>query len=227
MILYIRMDGNQKLALLGVAVSIVVDAVLGAVLVGTCGMGLFGIGVALVASNTAGFLVTAAHFLKKDSMLRIRCPKIDRGELSDIAKRGMPTAINRGAQTLKNIILNGLLMAIAGSAAVAALSIQTTVYQVLIGICSGYGVMASMMCSMFIGEKDRTAVRDSVRACLRSGVVVCTAVTVIVIAIAPLLVSAFLRNGGDFEMSVRCLRLFMLSFPLSVVNLVLLYYYQS
>ena len=227
MILYIRMDGNQHLALVAVGVSVAVDAAVAYGLVAYAGMGLLGIGIALALANLVGLMVTALNFRRGDTMLKVSRCKGLKGELRECVRSGMPTAINRGSQTLKNIILNLLLVSIAGNVAVSALSVQTTIYQVLIGVCTGYGVMTSMMCSMFIGEKDRNAVRDSVRVCMKSGLIACTLVTVAVIAAAPLLVAAFIRNGGDLELSTRCLRLFMLSFPLSVVNLVLLYYYQS
>ncbi len=226
LILYIRMDNSQNLAMASILVTIAVNTFCAMYSVLYTDAGLFGIGISVALGNIAGFIVTLLYFLKGDRRLKFSRPSNMKNELSEVVKSGLPTAINRGSQTLKNFSLNLFLMSLAGATAVTALSVQTNVNQVLIAVSMGYGMMTSMMCSMFYGENDREAMAGTLRVTIKSGIIVSCIVAVITIIFAPQIVSLFIPEG-DISMAVECIRLFALSQPTSTICLVFLYYYQS
>ncbi len=226
LILYMRMDNSQNLAMASIIVTIAVNTCCAMYSVLYTDAGLFGIGISVALGNIAGFIVTLLYFLKSNRRLKFSRPSNMKVELSEVVKSGLPTAINRGSQTLKNFSLNLFLMSLAGTTAVTALSVQTNVNQVLIAVSMGYGMMASMMCSMFYGENDRDAMAGTLRVTIKSGIIVSCIVAVITIIFAPQIVSLFIPEG-DTSMAVECIRLFALSQPTSTICLVFLYYYQS
>lgn len=226
LLLYLRMDNNQKLALVAMGVSVGLNAVFAFYSAKFTGLGIFGIGLSLLISSIGGVVISLFHFTRKDRILHFAVPHGCKKELYDICMAGLPTAINRGSQTLKNLVLNIFLMTF-GTTAVLTLSVQTNVYQFFIAISSGYGIMTAMMTGMFFGEKDKGSITNTLRACMISGVIVSIIAGVVMFVFADGLAKLFIKSGGDIEMAARCLRFFALSQPTSTIALVLLYMYQS
>ena len=226
MLLYVRMDGGQKLALLAIIATIIVDAAV-AVFSASSGIGISGVGLAVGVSSGVGALICALHFRKKDRKIGF-CPPTDVGaEIRSIVSAGLPTAINRGSQTLKNLVLNAFLLGTVGTVAVVSLSVQTSIYQFTIAICTGYGIMVATMCGMFYGERDKRSMESTLRVCIRSGLVVSTAVAIPGAILSGQIASLFIEDGGDLDSATQAGRLFMLSLPTSTVCMVLLYMYQT
>lgn len=226
LLLYIRMDGSQKLALVAILVTVVGDAAFA--VWSACGdLGMAGVGLAIGVSNVLCILTCGIHFLKKDRRLGFSRPYGARAELASVVSAGVPTAINRGSQTAKNLVLNNFLMLTVGTSAVVALSVQTSVYQFTIAVCTGYGIMVAMMCGMFYGERDGKSIESTLRVSVKSGILVSAAVAVPLFAFAPEIASMFIKEGGDLEECATAVRLFTLSLPTSTVCLIFLYLHQT
>ncbi len=226
LLLYIRMDGSQRLALVAIVATIVSDVAFALLSVHT-GMGMTGIGLAIGVSNIVSIVICMLHFAKKGRKLGFVKPSDPRNEVKGIVSAGLPTAINRGSQTLKNLVLNNYLMVVVGTSAVVALSVQTSVYQFTIAICTGYGIMVAMMCGMFYGERDKPSMESTLRVSMRSGFILSTIVAIPLAIFAPDIASLFIKDGGNLEECATAVRLFMLSLPTSTVCLILLYMHQT
>ncbi|MGN1045264.1 MAG: MATE family efflux transporter [Candidatus Methanomethylophilaceae archaeon] len=226
LLLYIRMDGSQKLALVAILVTVISDVGF-AIFSVTSDIGMTGVGLAIGVSNILCMIVCGLHFLKKGRRLGFARPYDVKRELSDVVSAGIPTAINRGSQTLKNLFLNNYLMIMVGTSAVVALSVQTSVYQFTIAICTGYGITVAMMCGMFYGERDKASMVSTLRVSVRSGFILSTLVAIPLFILAPDITTMFIKDGGDPEECVNAVRLFMISLPTSTVCLILLYLHQT
>lgn len=110
---------------------------------------------------------------------------------------------------------------------VVALSVQTSVYQFTIAVCTGYGIMVAMMCGMFYGERDKKSIESTLRVSVRSGVIVSAIVDVPLFIFASEIISLFIEDGGDLGEYTMAVRLFTLSLPTSAVCLIFLYMHQT
>ncbi len=227
LLIYLRMDSNQRISLISMIVVIVANTVVALFCASSTNLGLFGIGASIMVGNLAGLFIAMTHFKRRERMLRFCSPSGSRTVLKDICMAGLPTAINRGSQTIKNLVLNVFLLSLGGSAAVLALSVQTNVYQFLIAISTGYGLMVATMCGIFFGERDRRAITDTLRVALKSGITLSTIVAVLLFIFAKPVAGMFIADGGDLDLAARCLRLFAISQPTSTVCLIFLYMYQT
>lgn len=226
LLLYIRMDGSQKLALVAILITIVSNAAF-SIWSANSSLGMTGVGFSIGVSNLLCIITCSLHFFKKGRKLGFSRPYGFRSELSSIVSAGIPTAINRGSQTAKNLVLNNYLMAVVGTSAVIALSVQTSVYQFTIAVCTGYGIMVAMMCGMFYGERDKKSIESTLRVSVKSGVIVSAIVAVPLFIFAPEIVSLFIEEGGDLGECTMAVRLFTLSLPSSTVCLIFLYMHQT
>ncbi len=228
-LVYIRIDNDRYLSTIGVVAMVFVNIIFVYFAAAIFGMGLFGIGLATSISYFVCFVITGVHFLDKSNQLKF-CLDIsswNKDEFYEIFSAGFPTALNRGCQTLKNFSLNHLLIVIAGTTAVSALSIQTSVYQLLIAIATGYGLTVAMMCGIFFGEKDIRAIKDTITIAIRSGLIVSFIVTILLIILAEPVTMLFMNSSSvDIDLSIRGLQLFALSLPSTVFSVTLLYFYQ-
>ncbi len=227
LLIYMRMDSNQRISLISMIVVVIINTAAAYCSAAFTHLGLFGIGLSIMIGNLAGLALALTHFRRNERMLRFCSPSGCKGELKDICLAGLPTAINRGSQTIRNLVLNIFLLSLSGSAAVLALSVQTNVYQFLIAISTGYGLMVATMCGIFFGERDKRAITDTLRVTLRSGVILSSIVAVLLIIFAEPVARMFIADGGDLALATRCLRIFAFSQPTSTVCLIFLYMYQT
>lgn len=189
--IYVRTDNDSALGFVSVlfmtASNIAMDIVFATVLK----WGMFGMGLATSISYLVCLLVCLLHFRRKDNLLKLT--KISGGlaELWDVFKTGIPSALNRGCMTARGIILNRLLMVLAGSIAVSALAVQNNVNNILSSMTMGVGMTVMLMAGIFYGEKDALAIEKTLKIALRTGIILSAVVSSLVILFAKPIVGLF------------------------------------
>lgn len=225
--IYIRLDNDSNLSFVSVVLMTICNITLDIVLTTVFHMGLFGMGLATSISYTVSVLVCCIHFLKKTNILKFSALKDGLAECKDIVVTGIPSALNRGCMTARGIILNRLLIVLAGSIAVSALAVQNNINQFLSSITMGVGMTTMMMAGIFFGERDKKSLEKTLKVSLKTGILLSAVTSLLVIVFARQAVGMFLKGEGEaIVLSVRSLRLFCLSLPLSLSCVVLLNFYQ-
>lgn len=225
--IYIRLNDGAKLSFLSVLAMTVCNITLDLIFATVLKLGMFGMGLATSVSYLVAMLVCCLHFFRKDNIFRLTGPKNGFRELTDVVMMGVPSALNRACMTIRGIALNRLLLAIGGSIAVSALAVQNNVNQILSSVTMGVGMTATMLAGIFFGERDGKMLEKTLRVSMRTGVLLSTAVAVLVILFARPVVGMFLAPGSPaMNLAVRSLRFFCLSLPLSLACVVLINYYQ-
>lgn len=195
--IYVRTDNDSVLGFISVifmaAANVAMDILLGLVLK----WGLFGMGLATSISYLVCLLVCLVHFFRKDNRLKFTRLLAGLKELKEVLLTGVPSALNRGCMTVRGIVLNRLLLALGGSMAVSALSIQNTVNQLLSAVTMGVGMTVVMMAGIFYGERDESALGRTLKVSLRTGVVLSTAVAALCIVFARPIVGLLLHTSED------------------------------
>lgn len=225
--IYVRTDNDSVLGFISVVcmtiTNVVLDIVMGLVLK----WGLFGMGLATSISYLVCLLVCLIHFFRKDNLLKFTRPSGGLEELKEVLLTGTPSALNRGCITIRGIILNRRLLVLGGSIAVSALSVQNTVNQLLGAVTMGVGMTVVMMAGIFYGERDESALGRTLKVSLRTGILLSAAVSVLTAVFARPIVGLLLQADEEgMALAVRCLRLFTLSLPLSLICVALLNFYQ-
>ncbi|MGN1132759.1 MAG: MATE family efflux transporter, partial [Ruminococcus sp.] len=225
--IYVRTDNDSSLGFISVlfmtASNIAMDIVFATVLK----WGMFGMGLATSISYLVCLVVCLLHFRRKDNLLKFTKITGGLGEFWDVFKTGIPSALNRGCMTVRGIILNRLLMALAGSIAVSALAVQNNVNNILSSMTMGVGMTVMLMAGIFYGERDELAIEKTLKISLGTGIILSTVVSTLVIIFAEPVVGLFLNSGGEGSaLAVRCLRMFCLSLPFSMVCVVMINFYQ-
>lgn len=227
LLFYVRLDNDSVLGFVSVVfmtlANVAMDIVLGLILK----WGLFGMGLATSISYLVCMLVCMVHFLRKDNLLKLTRPRDGMDEMKQVVLTGIPSALNRACLTVRGIILNHLLLVLGGSLAVSALSVQNTVNQMLGSVTMGVGMTVVMMGGIFYGEKDESALGRTLKVGLRIGFALSAVTAVLVFVFAGPIVGLLLQTTAEgMELAVRCLRMFCISLPVSLICVVLLNFYQ-
>lgn len=150
----VQMDSGKKLvqiaALAGSATDIILD-----ILFADLGYGMFGIGVATSLSYVVNLAVLLIHFMRKDNQLIFRFEKPEWKKLLEIASIGSEKASRRLANTIRPVLLNGLMIYAGGALGMSALSIRNSLSNFVEIPMMGIAGATSLLSGMAYGEKDK------------------------------------------------------------------------
>lgn len=166
-------------------------------------------------------VVLILHFRKKTANYKIN-PKL---AIWSDAKRvifiGLPTAIARICSTLRSIIVNYQLLAVAGSVGVAALSVQSNSYNVFGCVGMALGMTVLMFTNIFSGEEDKTSLGVLMRTSFKTSAFIIGGVMIVLIVIAPAVASIYASDPEVIEASTGAIRFCALCMPFYGFNIVL------
>lgn len=225
---FVKIDGSRRLPLACIGVMTSVNILLDLVLTYVFHMGMFGMALATSISYCCAVLTGCSHFLRDHASLRIIRPVQALRELAGVVQTGAPTALSRICDTIKIMVLNHLLVAVVGAGAVTALNVRTQANNLVAALTLGVAQAIVPVASVFFGEEDASALKETFREALRTGLLLCAGVAVLLLAFAEGFAGLLgVQDGEVLSMSAESLRFFALTLPLLLVNMAMLSFYQS
>lgn len=222
---FMQLEGDRKQAVYATGTILVVDVALDLLSVYVFHWGMFGMGLASSASYLAACIVLLLHFRKKDAMMRF-LPVIDRRAVLECMTTGLPHSTGQGMNVLRSLVLNWLIVFLAGSGALAAFSIQSNVKYLAAVLATSLGMTVSLYAGIAYGEEDRDTLRDVLRLAIRYSISIVGAGALVLLFCAPVIAS-FYTKGANYAMAETVLCCFALSLPFNAVNTVMLQYLQA
>ena len=230
---YLQVMGKRHLTFIIVIAMTVSDVVLDLVSVYVFHSGMFGIGFAsgvsyLTATVVALLASVRGYFLQKDCPFRFHLNAVHLKTMWDIAVGGSPILANQAFFTVRVYVMNQILLSVAGSVAVAALSVISTIGNIIFSIGLGAGSIALTLSSIFYSEEDRTSLYGLVRVMISYSLKLIVTVIAVMLIAAPWLIRLFL--GSDpyvVQMATLALRLYGAGLIACVLYTVLKNYYQG
>ncbi|MDL2246926.1 ATP-binding protein [Methanobrevibacter sp. OttesenSCG-928-K11] len=228
MLNFIRMDGSKNLPMYSIIVMTVVNITLDLIFAGPLQMGMFGLALATVISYLASFLICCIHFFTDYNSLKIVSIKGIRGDLKKIFILGTPNALNRFSRVFRSLILNHLLMNVGGVVAVTAYAVQSTVNSIVSAVPQGIGQTLNFIEGIFYGERDKKALKNTLKISFKSGFLICIVLIIIIFLFTKDIANLFgTGQGANLDMVTIALKYLAISLPFSVVCEGLISFYQS
>lgn len=191
--------------------------------------GMSGMAMATTVSYFVDVGVLLLHFRKKDIMYRFDLRGAKLANILDVLKTGLPTAVSRTCIVFRGIFLNRILLVVASSAAVGALTVQNNLNQFFGYISLGLGMVVLMVAGVYYGEEDTDTLKKALKISFRHALVLNGVVMVVLLIAAPLLAGLYQSdaNGETYRLAVRAVRWYALCMPLYGVNIVFMNYLQG
>ena len=228
LIFYMRLNNGKIHTVVCALVMTVINVALDIVFAMKLNMGMYGMGLATSLSFIGAIVVCFINIFGKGSIYKLILPKNLGDELKQIIVTGAPTVLKRISITGRGIALNYILMALGGSVAVSALSVQNSANQLLNAVTLGVAATCMILAGVFYGENDEKELEKSLRVSILTGLVLSGVLAVMVLIFAAPLVGMFLKgNGEDVILAKRSLCMYVFSLPLALINNVLVSFYQA
>ena len=234
MVPYMQISGSRVRLVVAVVAMTVGDVLFDILNVFVFKKGTFGMGLASSLSYYVAFVIGVIYFFKKSCIFKFR-PKLFNGK---VCKRlfadGVPTLINQVSLVLLTFVINKLLKGIGGNLAVASYMVISTVGNICYAFSSGVASVALTLSSIFYADADKSSLKQVVKTMTVYGIVICLAVTVVILIAASPLVNLFITSDGDKDtiakttkIAIKGVRLFVLSLVPCVLNTSFKNYYQG
>ena len=227
MVPFLQISGNRVRLALAVVLMTVSDIVFDLLNVFVFHGGMLGMGLASSLSYYLALAVGDIYFFKKDCMFKLKLKAVKAKLCAELLKYGVPTVINSLAMVVLVFTLNKILLSVGGNLAVASYSVISTVANICFCFGAGVASVALLLSSIFYSDEDRTAIYTLVKTMTFYAVVLDAGLIILVLLLAPALVSVFLTDPAARTMTVLGLRLFSFSLLPSALNTSFKNYYQG
>lgn len=227
MVPYMQMSGKRKKLLVAIGAMSIGDILFDLLNIYVFHMGILGMGLASALSYyiAAAFIVSA--LLKKDGMFRFRLQLVGLKISKAIFREGLPVLVNQICLVLLPLFRNNMLTFYAGSVAVAAYSVISSVSNVCFSLCAGINSVALTLSSVSYAEKDKRALKESMLIIFKYGIVIYLVIDWIILLITKPIVMLYTKDMIVADMALLGLKLAILSYIPCVLNGILKNYYQG
>lgn len=218
---FLSLENQTKRTTSASLICIAVTLVMNYLLVVVLKMKAFGLALSSSLGLWTFFAVQLTYYFSGRSFLKLRFDKIEWGVLKDILTKGYPGALNNGYQTIRGIIVNGLIIRYVGNAGLSAFSASDSILRLFWTIPFGMMVVSRMLISIFIGEEDRKSLTDVMRVAMYKCVPLMCCISAVIMACAVPFTRLFYRDPSDpvYGMTVMAFRLLPICMPLSIISL--------
>ena len=224
----LQLDGDPLRPKLASVAMMIVDTAFDVLNVTVFKAGLFGMGLATSLSHYAALLVVLTHFFKKSDLFRFSLREIRFRMAPAIMSDGLPRAVCMLCRAMLPVVLNHLLLAIAGQNGVTAFSSLNGITYPISALGWGIGGAVLIMSGMNVGEQDLRGLVTTVRTALKDILIYVTALGVVVFIAAPWIVSLFITEAGEaHSMATTATRCYAVTLPFLAFNVSCANYFQS
>lgn len=227
MVPYMQISGERLRLVIAVALMTVSDIIFDILNVLVFDGGTFGMGLASSLSYYIAFIIGVLYFFKRDCLFRFRLRLIKAKVIGHLIRDGMPTLINQISLVLLMYSFNTMLADVGGNHAVAAYSVISSVGNICYSFGSGIAAVALMLSSIFYSDEDRGTLIHLVFTMTTVAIVICGAVTALVLIFAEPMVMLFLNDADAKGMAITGLRFFALSLVPCAINTNFKNFYQG
>ena len=212
----IRYQGNAVYSMVGIAIGGVLNIFLDPLFILTFDMGIEGAAWATAISQVVSFTVLLAACFKGNNIrIRIKDFTFRYGVHKKIFVVGMPSFFRQGMASIAAILLNYYAGIHGGDPAIAAMTVVTKVFMLAQSMLIGFGQGFQPVCGFNYGAGLYKRVREAFFFCVKVGIGILAAFSVIALIFAPEFVALFRDEPEVIVIGAEAMRYQAVLFPLS------------
>ena len=223
---FVRNDGRPTLSMIGMFASILVDLTLNLIFVGSMDMGVAGAALSTVLGSLVSILIILPHFFTKKNTLRFRFTV--NGTILRVLRNGLSSALTFVYQFLTILIMNHLLVRLAGTNGVVIYTVVFNLATVALSVFEGISQTIQPMVSTYFGERSFRNIRQTLRNAMFAIGFIClplTAALELFPQVVPMLFG--IDDAAIIANATAAVRIYAASMTLITLNAVIGYYLQS
>lgn len=210
----LRFQGSAVYGMIGVMIGGVLNLVLDPLFIFVFDMGVAGAAAATALSQFIGFLVLLVYENKKAIPIKFKNIKINGYYIKEVFRGGLPSLFRQGCASIAFVYLNHSA-GVYGDAAIAAMTVVQRITMFAASAMIGYGQGFQPVCGFNYGAKRFDRVKQGVKFCTQSSLIILVIFAVLGFIFAPQLVAEFRDDAQVIEIGARTLRFQCITFPLT------------
>lgn len=216
LMVFLQMENDSTYALISAIILAVVNFALSVFAMKNIGVSIFGVGLITSISQYIVFAILAIRFITKKDLPRLK--NVRNFKLAkEIIIIGLPNALSLFLYNTRNSLLNRFALEIYGEPAVQALSILTSSAGPYDAFNIGVASTLLMLQSIYIGEKDRDAIKEAIRIVTSIGILIGLAKVAVVILFVDKLALLYNANSEVLLLTRDLYINYSLSAPLNMI----------
>ena len=226
--IFIRNDGNPKLAMLGLATTSVLNIVFNYLFIFVMELGVEGAAYATVISTAIGLVVLLLHFTRKNSMLKFTKFKFELKTVIEILKIGLPSFIVEGSVAMTIIAYNVTFMHFVGAVGVTSYAVVNYLHAVFIMLFIGIGAALQPIVSFHYGAKLYDRLQQFLRLGVITGILFGACILLVGLLFGDVIISLFgVTSEEVFTYTKTGISMFFIGYLFLGFNLIYAEYYQA
>lgn len=225
---FLQLAGQSNLLIAAVLLMAVVDIALDLLNVLCLHWGMFGMGLASSLSFYAALVLAASYFLSSRCVFRFSRKRVRGKKIAELFQGGIPAGFNMASSVVLVFLLNQVLKSTGGETAIAAYAVVSGIGNAANCITTGVGGVSLTLSGILFNEEDREGLKELIRLLTRYSVMLGLGMGMLLILLAPALVSVFIAEAGQMrDMAILGLRLFATGMIPCCINNAMKSLYQS
>lgn len=226
---FVRNDGNPNLSMLGMLIGSILNVVLDYVFIFPCGLGMFGAALATGATPIISILILSTHFIKKQNGFSFQKTCVRLRELFRVSALGISSLIGELSSGIVMLVLNMIILNIAGNIGVAAYGIVANIAIVALSIFNGLAQGVQPLLSDACGKNDRKAAYKVRCYGWIAGLVLAVLSYIVIFRYAEPVAELFDRDNNVelVRMAGEGLRLYFVGYFFAAFNIVTAMYFSA
>lgn len=223
---FLRVDGRPQYGVVMFIIMAVSNAILDLVFTIIFHLGISGIALASVISIVLADIAGFYFLFSKRCTLKLMKPEYLPESIKNIFISGSSMALNNLCSVFRPLLINRLLTATFGAAAVTVFSLTSSVGSFALAILSGVAQTITPLIGVFYGERDITSIRLTNKLALKNGLIMITIFAALVGFFAkPICILFGIQDSRIIRMAVPALILYSLSLIIGMINNIFIFHY--
>ena len=211
---FLQNAGKSNLLIKATLVMTITDIVFDLLNVYVFHGGMFGMGLASSFSYYVALVFYMGYFLSSKCIYVFSKANVKLKIIKEFLVGGFPTVVDLAAALVMVFVMNQILLNIGGDLLVAAFSVILNVGNVIKSVSMGTAGVSLSLSGIFFYDEDRSALRDMLRAIIRTASVMSILVTALLLVIAPFVVRLIIPYADEEYMKEVAVGLRLFSFGL-------------
>ena len=209
----LRFQGNAFYGMIGIMTGGILNIILDPIFIFVLDFGVAGAAIATTLSQCISLIILIVFTNKKSIPLTVKNLKINFYYIKEIFRGGLPSLFRQGCSSVSFVFLNHAV-GVYGDAAIAAITVVQRIMMFASSAMLGYGQGFQPVCGFNYGAKKFDRVKEGVKFCVKSSLIVLIILALAGIIFAPELVAQFRNDAEVIEIGARTLRWQCITFPL-------------
>lgn len=226
---FLQMERQNSRGYVGIAGMIISNVVLDVLLVAVFKLGVWGLALATTISNFVYFIILVPYYFTSKAQLTYNIKNALWSDLIKLIGIGVPGALLVFCLSVRNVILNRILLTYAGNDGLSAQASFSMVSGIFLAFCLGNGSIVRMLVSVFVGEEDKDSMKKIIKIAMTKGLGLSVIVAAIIVLASPFITSIFFsdKNSNVYHLTYQLFVIYAFCIPLILMCQVATNYLQA